>query len=778
MENIVKELVKVDLHIHSAASVKDGAVVSQNTIENTDVLINKLKEQLVDMIAITDHNAFDYALYTKLKTYEGNGIKKVLPGIEFDVEYIGERVHVVTIFNDTDNEKIELIDDVLKSTGFDAGDMYKEKTFKDILKAIDLNVLIIAHQKSDVRAPIQNENLSKIGEKEFDNIIGVDYFDAVEFRSGKVEGILKNYRNEKGLENLRFITGTDCHVWSVYPKQREGDNSDIKYSYLKCLPTFKGLVMALTDYKRVTTATYPIREPYIENIEIEINNDKKKVALSSGLNVIIGDNSIGKSLILEKLLNPKLTSISNTSKKEGYKNYLKDNKIKITAIEAQKRDKINFDRQGDIRERFKGGTQLLDVDFFKDKFKKLDTTEEYNSINQYVDEFLKHTEESLKKKKIDNELMYDVSIPSEIEDYTYKVRIIDNLQYTAKDFADIIKSLTKINNEIIKLKSYEDFEDINDINEIEKKILGIKEKYEIYTKDEQIKVKVINSIKKISDDFEQENIKTSQAQENVLTNYRQNIEEIKKRIINKIIIVNQNENDFLGNFKTIKIKSEENIISKYKFVTKTKKSYIEKKDIIDILTMPLKNCNTQAALSIIDKETLKNRIKKIYVKSSSNAEENYKKAIDDHIKSEILKQETKILYNDDDISSGKSQGKNALMYLDILAEDKTDKMYIVDQPGDDISHINLNKSAIDVFKRMADNKQVLFVTHKPELVVNLDVDNVIVIKQNESNGKIEIVSGALEYENEEKQINILKDVADILDGGEETIRKRWKRYDK
>ena len=38
--NIVKELAKVDLHIHSAASVKDGEVVSNNTIKNIDKLFN------------------------------------------------------------------------------------------------------------------------------------------------------------------------------------------------------------------------------------------------------------------------------------------------------------------------------------------------------------------------------------------------------------------------------------------------------------------------------------------------------------------------------------------------------------------------------------------------------------------------------------------------------------------------------------------------------------------------------------------------------------------
>ena len=33
----------------------------------------------------------------------------------------------------------------------------------------------------------------------------MDYFDAVEFRSGKVEGILNDYKNEKNLENLRLL---------------------------------------------------------------------------------------------------------------------------------------------------------------------------------------------------------------------------------------------------------------------------------------------------------------------------------------------------------------------------------------------------------------------------------------------------------------------------------------------------------------------------------------------------------------------------------------------
>ena len=44
---------------------------------------------------------------------------------------------------------------------------------------------------------------------------------------------------------------------------------------------------------------------------------------------MIGDNSIGKSLILENLMDSKFSEIKETSKREGYKKYLKDKKIKV-----------------------------------------------------------------------------------------------------------------------------------------------------------------------------------------------------------------------------------------------------------------------------------------------------------------------------------------------------------------------------------------------------------------------------------------------------------------
>ena len=66
------------------------------------------------------------------------------------------------------------------------------------------------------------------------------------------------------------------------------------------------------------------------------------------------------------------------------------------------------------------------------------------------------------------------------------------------------------------------------------------------------------------------------------------------------------------------------------------------------------------------------------------------------------------------------------------------------------------------------------VTHNPQFIVNLDVDNLIYLSMVDN--QLCVQSGALEYADEDT--DILKIVADTIDGGLESIRKRWKRYDK
>ena len=112
-EQIVKKPVKIDFHIHSAASAhKDGTKVKDGTLENIDTLFDKLEANKVNMAAITDHDAFDYELYDALrnKTEDAKFLQRVLPGVEFTVSFKtstgSKAVHVVTLFDDGDQEVV------------------------------------------------------------------------------------------------------------------------------------------------------------------------------------------------------------------------------------------------------------------------------------------------------------------------------------------------------------------------------------------------------------------------------------------------------------------------------------------------------------------------------------------------------------------------------------------------------------------------------------------------------------------------------------------------
>lgn len=578
------------------------------------------------------------------------------------------------------------------------------------------------------------------------------------------------------MDNLRYITGTDCHDWSVYPQQDKKDKSDIKYSYLKCLPTFKGLVMSLTDSKRVTTAYYELKQPFIDKISLSINGRQYTIPLSQGLNVIIGDNSIGKSLILEYLIDPTFNNIKSVSKKTGYKNYMKNLKLKIDSFSKEEVKKIHYDSQGKIRELFQSGTKLLDIPFFKNKFKKLNNTEIENKVMDYADRVINKININQNTEAINTELDYDISIPSEIEDKTYLLRITDNLNLKTYDYKTIYTSLNNIIISLQKINDLKGFKDSRIINNIIDKLVKLKIKYTIKNQEQSYKQAIISKIKNICSKYEEDNKEKAETQENLLIEYKQNIVTSKNKIIKKIKDYNKKEYKILDSFETIEVNREINPEGKYSFVTKTLSEKITKSDISKILTFPFSNLSSIERLETFNKSDFENKLKKSLKNSGDDFETIYKEAVKDYLNKKVLKQETHIYFNDKKIPNGNSQGKNALIYLDVLADEKTNKLYIVDQPDDDISHLKLKSDVINIMRRMSDNKQVLFITHKPELVVNLDVDNVIILKQVDDN--IEVNSGALEYENETKKINILKDVAEILDGGEEIIRKRWKRYDK
>lgn len=786
MEKIVHDLIKLDLHIHSVYSKKDKELVSKNTIENIPLLMERLNEEKVNMIAITDHNVFNYLMYDEVvkNMHLCDSLKSVLPGIEFDVDENGARFHVIAIFDNTQKEKLVRIEDILSNHCFDnrkvKPNAFKFSTFRTILTEIDLNVVLIAHQKSGVRAKNQNENLAGVGEEKFDYIISCDYFDALEFRSGRIEGILKNYQEEKELINMRYITGTDCHDWAVYPKQKESDKSDISYSYIRSLPTFKGLVMALTESKRISTAHYDIRKPYVSSISFEVDGKMNEVELSSGLNVIIGDNSIGKSLILEYLYNPKLIKIDKL-KKEGYKNYCVSKRISINPINKDLISAIQFDRQGEIRKIFQENKSLNNYSHFQDKFKPLIINSYETKFDKFVDRILEKIKYNFDVKSTKEKLNYDLTIPADVEDNNYMLHATGDLLHVNRNYSSIIDNIKVI---LIQLEKLLDEENLLErdkvvVRETIDTYNFMRQKYEKLKFDDESISSVYSTINNSFNKYEKTVNKIVQDQERKKNTFNTDLLTFKNRIIDYVETKYQfREDDVLFDFEDIQIKQEENLINGYFFITRTIVSNITRGVMEEILMYPFSNQKSLEYISRVDNDNFidscaESKIKK-YLEEGKDINAAYKQCIKDYIASDILKIDYAILKEEDIELSGNSPGKNALIYLDLLSYDSNNKMYIVDQPGDDVSQNKITTDLIDIFRKIAERKQVLFITHKPELVVNLDVDNVIVLKNSEKG--ISIYNGALEYEDE--NINILNDIANTLDGGVDVIRKRWKRYDK
>ena len=419
-ERIVKDGIKVDFHIHSIGSkYKDHLKVKNLTIENIGILIKKLNENNINMCAITDHDNFEFDIYKRLKDEEKKGcIQKVLPGVEFSVVFEDKVIHIIVVFDDTQEEKLKDIQKILfngkNSPDYDDTDKqaYTEKRFLEIIKKIDLSNIMIAHQKGTLSSEkkLRKNDFLSLGKEKLEELVFVDYFDSFEFKDRRNEIFNKNYleKNKQKFKknDIRFITGSDCHDWNNYP-----EDDDFKYTYLKCLPTFRGVSMAVTNYTRIkyVNSFFTASNKVIENIELTVDGVKKQIELSKGINVIIGDNSIGKSLLIHKLTN--YTYLNNKANmKKKYDDYLNKNNIEI-------KTKINnnmiyeFDRQGGVREKFElqklNGTEFLNKYFPVSPNVSYEKQLVLGEISKYI-EYLKLKKEL--KDSINNLNSFDIYI--------------------------------------------------------------------------------------------------------------------------------------------------------------------------------------------------------------------------------------------------------------------------------------------------------------------------------------------------------------------------------
>lgn len=790
-EKIIETGNKVDFHIHSIASKhkESNDCVDLSTLDNIDLLIKKLNERKINMCSISDHDNFDFNIYKRLKQEENKGsIKKVFPAVEFSVTYERKVLHIITIFEDKDEEKIEKIQNEIFDTKnnkpfYDDVELnsFSESKYLNILKNIDLNVVMIAHQKETLSSKeTRNHDVMSLGEEKFDELVFLDYFESFEFKRKRNEIFNKNYieKNKEKYKDatLRFVTGSDCHIWAKYPEE----NDDFSFTYLKCLPTFRGLAMAVTNTKRINYVNnfYSTTDKYLDSINIEIDNNKYDIKLSKGINVIIGDNSIGKSLLIHKLTN--YNYLNDQKIKDSYDEYLKNNKIKINSSIPESIIS-KFNGQGSIRKMFENKT--FDSDEFLNGFFPAEPLvskyiEIYKSeIENYISILKNKEEKSNAFNKITNFDICVIEATSKSLNFKNVTQAtIASINSKIKKIGKIVEYFESINSLLGKIQENDFFdkEDEKYINDSINSNIILISKYKNKIKQNLFEISKINIINDEFTSKDKELKKTKTDETEKIANYESNKDSFSENIVN-YYYKNKNKVKYEPNIKEEKVPTTSNKVGKYRFVAKTKIKEISNTNLLtlinNVLGKSVKDINLIDSITIPDR--FSNRNKDIsYNDKLINLKNELDKEIDNYFSIDKAINDA----SDKDVTKELSSGFNSKIYFDLISNQTDDnRIYIIDQPEDDVSQPSIKKNILGDFYDMSKNRQVIIITHNPQFIVNLDADNVIFIGKDE-NDKIYIQNGALEYC--DKNYDILKIVADNIEGGIDSINERWKRYDK
>ncbi|MDY4582906.1 MAG: hypothetical protein SPD81_08665 [Candidatus Faecousia sp.] len=150
--------------------------------------------------------------------------------------------------------------------------------------------------------------------------------------------------------------------------------------------------------------------------------------------------------------------------------------------------------------------------------------------------------------------------------------------------------------------------------------------------------------------------------------------------------------------------------------------------------------------------------------------------------------EYNINYQGDDLEK-MSEGKTAFVILRILLDfSKNEYPILIDQPEDDLDNRAIFGELVTYLREKKTKRQIILVTHNPNVVVGADAEEIIVANQqdisnsNPDNVKFAYMSGALEesYQNEEEAIllkqGIREHVCDLLEGGDKAFQLREQKY--
>ena len=766
------EPVYIDIHIHTSSNPD---ILNENY--DVETLFSKVRSKAQGqniLLSFTDHNVINKKVYLAALNACSTDIHLML-GVELHIHYVleTEAYHCHMFFkNEIAEQAIDDINGILRR-------LYPRKTVEKKDATIPtLDKIINEFDNYDfVLLPHGGQSHATFNKaipstKKFDTMmersVYYNQFDGFTARSESKREETDKYFQRLGISDfVNLVTCSDNYDPDRYPEAKAKDAEPFIPTWMFSQPTFEGFRLSLSEKSRlIYSQTKP--ESWSEKIEsVKYKNEflDIDVQFSSGLNVVIGGSSSGKTLLVDSIWR-------KLSKKSFENSDYKDFDVENINVVNPSEMTPHYLGQNYIMKVIGNGSEqgIEDIEIIKSLFPD----------NREISAQVGNSLATLKK-----DLTELIRTVEEIESIECKMRVtpqIGRLLVLKPIRQNIISTLLPKSNERNSI-SYENSKKKNHIDALLeiKTLLRNNPFVSDYntTIDELIKVlqtvykysEVENNVFTTIDNANNTYASILRAESQEDQTKTQQFHKLIKQI-SDYVYLNRKFKKYLHaiasyqvEFETKEIKSSGHslfIMNQYK---------INKDIVLDVFNSKLKTTCKINTFNDISPE-------KLYKKNFSGQKPkvaDYQDFINRVYKDfeNMNKTIYRIITEEGKDFSRLSAGWKTSVLLDlILGYDKDIAPIIIDQPEDNLATKYINDGLVSAIKKVKNTKQIILVSHNATIPMMGDAQQIIYCEN--KNGVIVIRSSPLEGQIGEK--SILDLIASITDGGKPSIKKRVKKY--
>lgn len=653
---------KIDLHTHTQICKQGDGKKREISPEE---FVKKMRENSVEICAITNHNKFDILEFKKIRELDDE--LTIFPGMEIDVTlYNGQHKHIIVVASP---EKMQQFDEVFdeESRNYDDYIISYEEFIAKVKSFPKTEIIVIPHfYLKDKQRGVTIEEANKLRE----DLEG--YIVILEPKSIQAMGIINSH-------NDLALFGSDVKDWNSYseyilPEIKYKIDSFAKFYKLAENPALfiKNILEGTTYYEinRSDSTNYP--------------DLRKPIKIFEDINIIFGEKGAGKTIFVKNYVYPTLKNLGkNVFFHEG-----KDYNTEYEEIINELNNKIAIDEEK--KNSIKDTIQILF---------------DYSELNNYngLEQIIKYRKSALSNKNAERICKRDSKISASIS--TEDIKMV--LSETYRNFKKInaVEELNGIVNRDFMSREKLD----NELKSLKQDIL---EDAESYIKNAFSNKGIIRSIDSIK-----ESIKKQTGSDSAPTHIK--FSELVEKRLNRIKY-NKRLMDLFEEIEDIKIsslgklpqKGEVQIESVIKVLPETEVFSAE--SLFDKNGLPTRR-KLMKKFNHFDINTCFSTINQYFDASEKSID------VDDFV-NKVIKHSYQIYLIDENRDRKNyipSEGEKAILSISAILENNQYDFYIFDEIERGLGNRYISSYLIPKIKELRDRgKTVIISTHNANIAIN------------------------------------------------------------